>query len=229
MRILQIFSGYAAIGQGLIYIIAFVYFGALWEFPQNADSAQIMSYLSDHQLSLSAITFLMYIVFGCLLAVLVIGIYQRLRDKSSALIQVATLFGAVWVGLVVASGMISNIGLASVINTASDSPDKALEVWGVINIIVEGLGGGNELIGGLWVFLLSAAAIKVKEFPLQLNCLGLLVGTAGIATVYPAEVLTEIFGVTQIIWFIWLGVVLLYSPQANNTPNSDASNVAHLT
>ena len=229
MRILQIFSGYAAIGQGLIYIIAFVYFGVLWEFPHDADSAQILSYLNDHQISLSAITFLMYIVFGCLLAVLVVGIYQSLKDKSSALIQVATLFGAVWVGLVVASGMISNIGLASVLNTASDSPDRALEVWGVLNIIVESLGGGNELIGGLWVFLLSVAAIKVKEFPMKLNCLGLLVGAAGIATVYPAEVLTEIFGVTQIIWFIWLGVVLLSSPEANNTLNSDATKVAHLS
>jgi hypothetical protein len=155
----------------------------------------------------------MYILFGCLLAVLVVGIYQRLRDQSPALIQVATLFGAVWVGLVVASGMISNIGLAYVLSTEFGSPEKAMETWGIINVIVESLGGGNELIGGLWVFLLSVAAIKAKEFPLPLNYLGLVVGAAGISTVYPAEILTEIFGVTQIIWFIWLGVVLLRIPK----------------
>jgi hypothetical protein len=214
MKALQIFSGWSAIGEGVIYILAFVYFGALWAFPHGGDPAQMVSFLSENQLSLSVITFLMYILFGCLLAVLVVGIYQRLRDQCPALIQVATLFGAVWVGLVVASGMISNIGLAYVLSAAPESPEKAMEAWGVINVIVESLGGGNELIGGLWVFLLSVAAIKAKEFPLQLNYLGLVVGAAGISTIYPVEILTEIFGVTQIVWFIWLGVVLLRIPQA---------------
>jgi hypothetical protein len=214
MRQLQIFSGWSAIGEGVIYILAFVYFGAILAFPHGGDSAQMVAFLRENQLSLSVITFLMYILFGCLLAVLVVGIYQRLRDQSPALIQVATLFGVVWVGLVVASGMISNIGLAYVLSTEFGSPEKAMETWGIINVIVESLGGGNELIGGLWVLLLSVAAIKAKEFPLPLNYLGIVVGAAGISTVYPAEVLTEIFGVTQIVWFIWLGVVLLRVPNA---------------
>ena len=225
MRQLQLFSGFSAIGEGIIYILAFLYFGAIWEFPHGGDSTQIMSFLREHQFSFSAINFLMYIVFGCLLAILVIGINQRLLDKCPALMQVATLFGAVWVGLVVASGMISNIGLASILNIASENPDKALEVWGVINIIVESLGGGNELIGGLWVLLLSVAAVRAKEFSLPLNCLGVVVGSAGILTVYPAEILTEIFGVSQIIWFFWLGVVLIRNTQANKTLTSDAANV----
>ena len=129
MRALQIFSGYASIAEGIIYMLAFLYFGALWEYPYGGDPSQIVSFLSDNQLSFSIITFLMYILFGCLLAVLVVGIYPRLKDKCSVLIQVATLFGAIWVGLVIASGMISNIGLASALNIASDNPEKALEVW----------------------------------------------------------------------------------------------------
>jgi len=225
-RQLQLFSGFSAIGEGIIYILAFSYFGVLWEFPHGGDSTQIMSFLREHQFSFSAINFLMYVVFGCLLAILVIGIYQRLIDKCPALIQVATLFGAVWVGLVVASGMISNIGLASILNIASESPEKALEVWVVINIIVESLGGGNELIGGLWVLLLSVAAVRAKEFSLPLNWLGVFVGSVGILTVYPAEVLTEIFGVSQLVWFIWLGLVLIRNSQANKTLNSDAASVA---
>ncbi|PCK09818.1 MAG: hypothetical protein COA42_01825 [Alteromonadaceae bacterium] len=219
MRSSQIFAGFSSIGQGLIYIIAFVYFGVFWAYPHGGDAAQVMSFLHDNQLILSAVTFLIYIVFGCLLAVLVVGINQRLKDKSAALIQVATLFGAIWVGLVVASGMISNIGLAFVVKIAAEDPEKAMEVWSIISLIVESLGGGNELIGGLWVLLLSIAAIKVKEFSLPLNCLGIIVGIAGISTVYPAEVLTEIFGVTQIVWFIWLGVVLIRKPDFSHTPN----------
>ena len=226
MRQLQIFSGISAIGEGLIYVIAFLYFGAFFEFPHNGDSAQIVAFLRENQFSFSAITFLMYIAFGCLLSVLVIGIYQQLKDKCLALMQVATLFGAVWVGLVIASGMISNIGLDAALNSTIESPERELEIWGIISIIVESLGGGNELIGGLWVFLLSISAIKAKEFPPQLNYLGVLVGAAGISTIYPAEILTEIFGVTQIIWFVWLGIVMIRSPQANNTLNADAASGA---
>lgn len=226
MRQLQIFSGISAIGAGLIYVIAFLYFGAYLEFPQNGDSAQIVAFLRENQFSFSAITFLMYIAFGCLLSVLVIGIYQQLKDKCLALMQVATLFGAVWVGLVIASGMISNIGLAAALNSTIESPERALEIWGIISILVESLGGGNELIGGMWVFLLSIAAIQAKEFPPQLNYLGVLVGAAGISTIYPAEISTEIFGVTQIIWFVWLGIVMIRSPQPNNTLNADTASGA---
>ncbi len=223
MRQLQIFSGISAIGEGLIYVIAFIYFGAFLEFPHNGDPAQVVTFLRENQFGFSAITFLMYIAFGCLLSVLVIGIYQQLKDKCLALMQVATIFGAVWVGLVIASGMISNIGLAAALNSTVESPERALEIWGVISIIVESLGGGNELIGGLWVFLLSIAAIKAKEFPPQLNYFGVFVGAAGISTIYPAQILAEIFGVTQIIWFVWLGIAMIRSPQANNTLNADAA------
>ena len=226
MRQLQLFSGLSAIGAGMIYVVAFLYFGMLWEFPHGGDSTQVMLFLREHQFVFSAVNFLMYIVFGCLLAILVIGIYQILKDKCPGLTQVATLFGAVWVGLVVASGMISNIGLASVLNIASEDPDKAMEIWGVINIIVESLGGGNELIGGLWVFLLSVAALKAKEFSSALNYLGVVVGSVGILTVYPAEILTEIFGVSQLVWFFWIGFELIRNSQANNTLNPDAESVA---
>lgn len=213
MQQLQIFSGFSAIGQGLIYIFAFLYFGVFWVFPYGESPSQIMLFMRDNQLSFSAITFFMYIVFGCLLAILVAGINQRLRWKQSILIQVATIFGCVWVGLVVASGMISNVGLDSVLALAIENPQKAIDAWSVINILVESLGGGNELIGGLWVLLLSVAAIRVQEFSWPLNSLGIFVGSIGVLTIYPAEILTEIFGVSQIVWFFWLGTVLLRNPE----------------
>lgn len=89
-----------------------------------------------------------------------------------------------------------------------------MTVWVVINTIVEGLGGGNEVVGGLWVVLLSIAALKVNELPKLLNCLGLFIGFVGILTIYPAEILTEIFGLGQIVWFSWLGVAMLMSRQS---------------
>ena len=73
-----------------------------------------------------------------------------------------------------------------------------------------GLGGGNEIVGGLWVLLLSWVALRAGGLPKVLNYLGVLIGVAGILTVVPAfDVLAAVFGLGQIVWFIWLGIVML--------------------
>jgi hypothetical protein len=39
-----------------------------------------------------------------------------------------------------------------------------------------------------------------------------LIGVVGILTVVPAlAVLQDVFGLTQIVWFVWLGIVMLRS------------------
>jgi len=76
--------------------------------------------------------------------------------------------------------------------------------------IQEALGGGNEIVGGLWVLLLSWAALRTDQLPKVLNYLGVLVGLAGILTVAPNfDVLMDVFGLGQIVWFAWLGIVML--------------------
>ena len=211
---LQKLAGMAALFQAAIYISAFVFFGAYWDFPVDADNIQKFAFLSHNQTSLSVVNLTMYVIFGMLLAVLVLALHQRLKIKAPALSQMASVFGIIWVGLVIASGMIANIGLGTVIDLSAKDADQAMTVWIVINTIVEGLGGGNEVVGGLWVLLLSVAALKINEFPKALNYLGLLIGFAGILTIYPAEILTEIFGLGQIVWFSWLGVTMLMSRQS---------------
>ncbi|WP_394391525.1 hypothetical protein [Shewanella woodyi] len=109
--------------------------------------------------------------------------------------------------------MIANIGLAAVIDLSTSNAEQAKTLLVVVNTIVEGLGGGNEVVGGLWVLLLSIAGLKINELPKLLHYLGLFIGSVGILTIYPAEILTEIFGLGQIIWFSWLGVAMLKTPQ----------------
>ena len=217
MKGLQKSAGISAISQGLIYITAFVYFGAFWSYPVDGSAAEKMVYMAENQLPFSIIYFLMYVVFGVLLAVLVIGLHERLKHTNNPLVPIGSLFGVVWVGLVIASGMISNIGLAHAIDLMDVNPEKALDIWTTVSVITESIGGGNELVGGLWVLLISVAAIQEGWLPRALNYLGYLVGIAGIATIYPEELFTEIFGVSQIIWFIWLGIYLLTRDKANKS------------
>ena len=214
MNNLQKIGGVAALFEAAIYISAFVFFGAFWDYPSSADDAQKFIFLTNNQMILSIVNLTMYVVFGFFLAVLVLALHQRMKNKAPALSQLASIFGIIWVGLVVASGMVANIGLAAVIDLSTSNAEQAKTLLVVVNTIVEGLGGGNEVVGGLWVLLLSIAGLKINELPKLLNYLGLFIGSVGILTIYPAEVLTEIFGLGQIIWFSWLGVAMLKTPQS---------------
>jgi len=211
---LQRVGGVAALFEAAIYISAFVFFGAFWDYPVSADDAQKIIFLTNNQAIISIINLTMYVAFGIFLAVLVLALHQRMKTKALALSQTASVFGIIWVGLVIASGMIANVGLGAAIDLSAKNAEQAMALWVVINTIVEGLGGGNEVVGGLWVLLLSVAGLKIIELPKLLNCFGLFIGSVGILTIYPAEILTEIFGLGQILWFSWLGMTMLMSPQS---------------
>ncbi len=78
----------------------------------------------------------------------------------------------------------------------------------------DGLGGGNEILGGIWVLMISWVAIRTSELSRVLNYLGLLVGIAGILSALPGfGDAGLLFGLLQIPWFIWLGIILMRNTQ----------------
>ena len=73
--------------------------------------------------------------------------------------------------------MIENISLNAVIEMGSKEPENAMLVFSATNIITEGLGGRNEIVGGIWVLLLSLIALKGHLYSKPLNFLGILSGS----------------------------------------------------
>lgn len=213
MNNLQKIGGFTAFALAITYVMAFVYFGAFFDFPRAGDTGQKLRFLADNQLMLSIVNLVMYVAFGVLLVVLVLALHYRFKTRAQILSQLAAVFGVIWVGLVIASGMIANIGLAAVIRMSVNEPEQAMTLWYTVNIIVEGLGGGNEVVGGLWLLILSCAALKSEALTRTLSYFGVFIGLAGIMTIYPADVLTEIFGIGQIVWFVWLGISMLVKPK----------------
>jgi hypothetical protein len=164
-----------------------------------------------NETSLYAMHLLIYVVFGVVLVVLVLALHDRLKAGAPTTMQAATAFGLIWAGLVIASGMISNIGTAVVVDLYSTDPNQAAATWLAINPVVEGLGGGNEVVGGIWTLLVSLAAVRAGMLHRLLNYFGVVVGLVGILSAVPAlgEVGGGIFGLTQILWFAGLGLLLL--------------------
>jgi hypothetical protein len=131
------------------------------------------------------------------------------------LAETSGIFGFIWAGLVIASGMIAIIGLGTVSDLYDTDPARAEPVWSAIDSVQNGLGGGNEIVGGLWVLLISTAAMRAGLLPNAPNYLGMVAGVAGIVTIIPAlEDVGAIFGLGLIVWFVWVGWILLRGDQA---------------
>jgi hypothetical protein len=173
-------------------------------------------FMADNQAIIYIWNTTIYLVFGVFLVVLLLALHERLKAGSRAMVQTATAFGLIWAAVVFASGMVFNIGMETVIGLHGKDPAQAESVWLAVNSVSIGLGGGNEVVGALWVLLLSWAALRAGGLPRALNYLGVLAGVAGLLTLIPAlEMVGVIFGLGLIVWFVWVGIVMLRaSPSA---------------
>ena len=128
--------------------------------------------------------------------------------------RTATAFGLIWSVLVIASGMIYIVGMETVVALQATNPEQAATVWLAIGSIFNGLGGGVEVVGGIWVLLLSVAGLRNGRLSRPFSLFGFIVGAAGLLSVIPAlsEISASIFGLTQIVWFAWLGISMLRRP-----------------
>ncbi|MDQ4083133.1 MAG: DUF4386 family protein [Actinomycetota bacterium] len=219
MNDLQRMGGVAALIAAATFVVGFALLFTLLApagyFAADADPVQNAAFLADNQAIMYIWYLTIYVVFGAFLVVLALALFERSKAGSPAMAQTAAAFGLIWAGLVIASGMVANIGTGVVADLYGREPDQAASVWLALDVVVTGLGGGNEIVGGLWVLLVSWGALRAGGLPRVLNYFGVVIGVAGILTVVPAlgalEVLGAVFGLGLIGWFAWLGIVMLRS------------------
>lgn len=125
------------------------------------------------------------------------------------------MFGLIWTALIIGSGnlMMSDFGVVGTLYTKD--PAQAETVWLALDAVETGIVSGNEIVGGLWVLLLSYAALRTNRLNRALNYLGLLLGGIGVVTglfAFIPEVKEVImsFGLGMIVWSVWVGIVMLH-------------------
>ena len=210
MKTLQKMGGFAALYAGVAYIVGMMGFLLVVGWPD--DPVQQVAVLVNNQVSQHILYIIVYQVWAVFLVVLTLALYERLKADSPAMMQTATAIGIIWATVVIASGMIFNIGMDNVVNLYGKDPAQATTVWFVIASVCDGLGGGNEILGGLWMLLISWVALQAGGLPKALSYLGIVIGAAGILSALPGlGDVGLIFGLVQIVWFIWLGIVMLRS------------------
>lgn len=207
---LQRAGGIAALIEAAAYILGFALYAMVLDSSAYVGSIRKVAFLVENQSVIRLANLLIFIAFGIVLVVLTLALCERLKAASPMAAQIGAAFGLIWAGLVIASGMIFSVGMDSAIALAAKDMAQAASLYLAIGAVQNGLGGGMEILGGLWLLMVSWAGWQSNMLPKALNCLGVLIGVIGLLTAIPgANSLVDVFGVSQIIWFIWLGVTML--------------------
>ena len=219
MKGLRKAGGIAAIYEAAAYLVGIVGYLVILDYTVVRGPMEKVSFLLENMGVVYALTLFVYVVFGVALVVLSLALHDRLKEGAQGLMQVATVFGLVWAALLIGSGMIHNVGLATVAGLHETDPTRAATVWAVIEAISNGLGGEYEILGGLWTLLVSVAALRTGVFGRVVNYVGVVLGLAGIVSVVPpiTEAAVGVYALGHIIWFVWIGLLLIRGREGSHS------------
>ncbi|SLN31410.1 hypothetical protein PSA7680_01513 [Pseudoruegeria aquimaris] len=221
---LQTAGGACALICAATYIVGFALLTTLLA-PLDYGSARveaekIVAFIATNGGLLITWNAIIYLANALSLAVLVVSLASRLSPRAPGWASVTHGFGLIWAALVLAAGMIANVTVERVAAIQGSDPLAAAALWDVLHQVELGLGGGNEIAGGVWIACVAVAGRRARALPLGLCGAGLVTGASGLATLWPAigDAAGALFGLGAIAWFIAIGLVLLTGDQ----PRTDA-------
>lgn len=204
-------GGAAALYLALAYIAAMPYFLLVADYQGASTAAEKVAVIVSSYSSMYAMYLVTYVFLGIALGVLAFALYDRLKAVAPSTMRVATAIGLLWSVALVTSGMVWNYGMTTVVALAKTDPAQAQLVWQALEPVSSALGGaGGEVLGGLWVLLVSMVALRGGALPKVLGWFGVVLGVVGLASVVPPlHDVAIVFGLLQIVWFVWVGVSLM--------------------
>lgn len=232
MNGLRKMGGVVALAMAAAWVVAFaVLLGVLMPagyFDEGVTALEKAQIVTDNQaLATIGLYHIPYVAWGILLVVLALALHDLLKAGAPAVAQIATAIGLIWAGLVIASGLVAILGIRVVSELHGTDAAQAGAVWAPVETVVGGLGGdAGEILGGVWLVLIGWAALRARELPRALSFLGIVLGVAGILTVVPTlEPASFLYGLGLIVWFVWLGIVMLRTSarRTSRTPAREAA------
>jgi len=214
---LQKMGGLAALGHAAALVVGMVLSFTLMFPLLDAAPDQVLKFLADNQTLVFMWKLIVNWGSAIMLVIMLLALYERLKAGSPALMQMATVFGFIWAGLIIGTGnlMLHNFGVVA--NLYGNDPAQAA-AW-------------TALVRSLWVLLLSLAALRTGRLTRALSYLGVFLGIAGILTMIPAlaETMFMVFGPGMMVWSAWVGIVMLRRSVAVTAQQADTFLPHHST
>jgi hypothetical protein len=183
---LQEAGGMAALiqGVGLISLLV-IFFGVLpargMSVADLADPAKALPLASGQPLLLLWLTIIAGVLADTLTLLLVLGLHDRLRSNSPALSRVFMTFGFLSYFLFIATGLLNYTGVRELAAIYPGNVAGASSAYFALNGAIDALRNGGSFAAGLWVFLLSFAALRGGGLPRALGYYGALAGVLNVA------------------------------------------------
>jgi hypothetical protein len=209
-------GGVAALYLALALLAAMPYFLLVVDYPSASTAAEKVALIVGNYPSMYAMYLVTYVVFGLALGVVALVLYDRLRGDAPFVARVAAAVGLLWSAALVMSGLVTTYGMTTIEALAKTDRAQAALAWQAIEPVALGLGGaGGELLGGLWVLLVSWVVLRGGALSKAFGWLGVVIGVVGLISVVPTlHDAAIVFGLLQIAWFVWLGLALLRTKEA---------------
>lgn len=225
MQSVQKMGGIGALIAAGTFVVGLAMFVTLLsDFAAAETPDAAVAFIAGNQLALHLWNITIMLVFGIALVPVVLAIGDRLREAHSPLARVASVFGLIWSGVIISTGLITNITYATVSDVHATDPGMASTVWASLEALTNGLGGGNELLGGVWVLGISIVALRERLFARWVNYLGVFMGIAGLVTIVPGLEDVGAAGLGLIVWFLAVGIHLI----EDDGPSAEQPSTPHL-
>ncbi len=218
---LQKIGGLAALVCAATYLFGFIFLftvlAPLGFGSGDTDASAVVSFIDAKPGMLIMFNTVIYILNAFALAVLVVALDARLKSSTPDWAAITRALGLMWATLVLGAGMMANVTVEHAANLFPIDPAQAANDWALLQLVESGLGGGNEIAGGVWILLVSIAGMMGRSLGKISIGLGLLTGAGGLATLVPAigDVAGAVFGLGAIAWFIAVGLSLTFSRHRN--------------
>lgn len=216
---LQCIGGLAALTCAATYLFGFAFLvtllAPLGYGTIEIDASAVVAFIDVQPGLLIVWNSVIYILNALALAILAVALHARLATTTRDWAAVTAAFGVIWATLVLGAGMIANVAVEQAAHLIVRDPNRSAEVWALLHNVELGLGGGNEIAGGVWIFLVSITGMIGRSLGKITSGLGLLTGAGGLATLIPTigDVAGAIFGLGAIGWFIAVGLSLSFGRQ----------------
>lgn len=210
MKNFQKIGAISAFYMVIAYIVGIIIFLVVLDYPSIQPDEQMDFLVKNHNM-LYFTNLLLFYFFGIFLSIYVMALYERLKTDESIYMKLGALFGIIWSVVLIASGMISNAGMDPVLALYETDPAQGETLWVGIEAIAGGLGSGDgEILGSLFTLFVSLAVLQGGKLSKGLGYLGITVSVFGFLSAIPGlHDIAGIFGILQIFWFSWFGIIML--------------------